>query len=69
VLLDEALFASRAELEQFVAELRLLMWDPHNRRLAWKHGLGPAMQDERVKLAELRNWLELQVMPHYRRRH
>jgi GMP synthase (glutamine-hydrolysing) len=69
VLLDEALFASRAELEQFVAELRLLMWDPHNRRLAWKHGLGPAMQDERLKLAELRNWLELQVMPHYRRRH
>jgi GMP synthase (glutamine-hydrolysing) len=69
VLLEEALFASRAELEQFVAELQLLMRDPHNRRLAWKHGLGPAMQDERLKLAELRNWLELQVMPHYRRRH
>jgi GMP synthase (glutamine-hydrolysing) len=69
VLLEEALFGSRTELEQFVAELRLLMWDPQNRRLAWKHGLGPAMQDERLKLAELRNWLELQVMPHYRRRH
>jgi GMP synthase (glutamine-hydrolysing) len=69
VLLGEALFASRAELEQFVAELQLLMHDPHNRRLAWKHGLGPAMQDERLKLAELRNWLELQVVPHYRRRH
>jgi GMP synthase (glutamine-hydrolysing) len=69
VLLDEALFGSRAELEQFVAELRLLMWDPQNRRLAWKYGLGPAMQDERLKLAELRNWLELQVMPHHRRRH
>jgi len=27
------------------------------------------MQDERLKLAELRNWLELQVMPHYGRRH
>jgi hypothetical protein len=40
-----------------------------NRRLAWKHGLGPAMQDERLKLAELRNWLELKVMPRYRRRH
>lgn len=68
-LLAEALFDSHTELEQFVAELRQLMHDPHNRRLAWKHGLGPAMQDERLKLAELRNWLELRVMPHYRRRH
>ena len=68
-LLGEALFEDRTELEQFVAELRQLMHDPHNRRLAWKHGLGPAMQHERLKLAELRNWLELQVMPHYRRRH
>ncbi|MFI4868382.1 MAG: type 1 glutamine amidotransferase [Steroidobacterales bacterium] len=68
-LLGEALFDSRAELEQFVAELRQLMHDPHHRRLAWKHGLGPAMQDEELKLAELRNWLELRVMPHYRRRH
>jgi len=68
-LLGEALFGNRAELEQFVADLRLLMQDPHNRRLAWKHGLGRAMQDERLKLAELRNWLELQVMPHYGRRH
>jgi GMP synthase (glutamine-hydrolysing) len=67
-LLGEALFAQRAELEQFVAELRLLMHDPHNRRLAWKHGLGPAMQDPGLKLAELRNWLELQVLPHYRAR-
>jgi GMP synthase (glutamine-hydrolysing) len=68
-LLGEALFDNRAELEQFVAELRLLMHDPHNRRLAWKHGLGRAMQDERLKLAELRNWLELQVMPRHQRRH
>jgi GMP synthase (glutamine-hydrolysing) len=65
-LLADALFASRAELEQFVADLQLLMQHPHNRSLAWKYGLGPAMQDERLKLAELRNWLEFQVMPRYR---
>lgn len=69
VLLAEALFENRAELQQFVADLQQLMRDPHHRRLAWKHGLGPAMQDESLKLAELRNWLELQVMAHYRRRH
>jgi GMP synthase (glutamine-hydrolysing) len=68
-LLAEALFGNRAELEQFVGELRLLMHDPHHRGLAWKHALGPAMQDEQLKLAELSNWLQLQVMPRYRRRH
>jgi GMP synthase (glutamine-hydrolysing) len=68
-LLDEALFDSRAELQQFVAELRLLMQDPADRRLAWKHGLGPAMRDPRLKLAELHNWLQLQVLPRYRHRH
>jgi GMP synthase (glutamine-hydrolysing) len=67
-LLADALFGNRAELEQFVADLRLLMHDPRDRRLTWKYGLGPAMQDQRLKLAELRNWLELQVMPRYRRR-
>ncbi|HEY4972531.1 MAG TPA: hypothetical protein VII41_02920, partial [Steroidobacteraceae bacterium] len=67
-LLAEALFADQAELEQFVADLRGLMQDPHDRRLTWKHALGPAMQDERLKLAELRNWLQLQVMPRYRPR-
>jgi GMP synthase (glutamine-hydrolysing) len=68
-LLQQGLFANRSELDQFVAELRLLMQDPGNRTLAWKHGLGLAMQDERLKLAELRNWLELKVIPRYRRRH
>jgi GMP synthase (glutamine-hydrolysing) len=62
-LLGEALFQTGAELLQFVAELRQLSQDPRDRALTWKHGLGPAMQDERVKLAELRNWLQLQVMP------
>jgi GMP synthase (glutamine-hydrolysing) len=67
-LLEEGLFADRAELETFVADLRALMRDPHDRRLAWKHALGPAVQEEALKLAELRNWLEHQVLPCARRR-
>jgi GMP synthase (glutamine-hydrolysing) len=69
VLLEEKLFTGRAELEAFVSELRQLQQNPRDRRLTWKHGLGLAMQDERIKLAELRNWLELQVTPFYQRRH
>ena len=63
VLLGEGLFADRAELDGWVAELQLLQRSPRDPRLCWKHGLGPAMQDEQTKLAELRNWLELRVLP------
>jgi GMP synthase (glutamine-hydrolysing) len=67
-LIDEHLFADQAELETFVADLHALMRDPRDRRLTWKHGLGPALQEESCKLAELRNWLELQVLPYGRKR-
>lgn len=69
VLLEEQLFADRAELDAFVGELRQLMRTPRDRRLSWKHGLGPAIREESGKLAELRNWLQLQVEPYARRRH
>jgi GMP synthase (glutamine-hydrolysing) len=68
-LLEEQLFADRAELDAFVGDLRQLMRTPRDRRLTWKHGLGPAMQEQSCKLAELRNWLQLQVEPYARRRH
>jgi GMP synthase (glutamine-hydrolysing) len=68
-LIEEDLFTDRAELEAFVADLRVLMRDPRDRRLTWKHGLGPALQQDSSRLAELRNWLELQVLPYSRQRH
>lgn len=68
-LMADGLFTDQAELEVFIADLRLLMQDPTDRRLAWKHGLGAAMQDEASRLAELRNWLWYQVLPSARRRH
>jgi len=67
-LIGEGLFADRAELDAFVAELRALMRDPHDRRLTWKHGLGAALQEQGSQLAELRNWLERQVLPYAGRR-
>jgi GMP synthase (glutamine-hydrolysing) len=68
-LLREHWFADRPAMEAFVADLKLLQERPQDRYLGWKHGLGPAMQDERLKLAELHNWLELVVMPGFQRRH
>jgi GMP synthase (glutamine-hydrolysing) len=69
VLLDEGLFVNASERDLFVAELRALMQDPRDAHLAWKHGLGPALREPTLKLAELRNWLEQRVMPRLRQRH
>lgn len=69
VLVREQLFADRAALDEFVGELRRLDSHPQDRSLNWKHGLGPAMQDPRLKLAELRNWIELLVATRHRSRH
>jgi GMP synthase (glutamine-hydrolysing) len=67
-LIGEHLFADRAELAAFVGDLHALTRDPRDRRLTWKHGLGAALQDERLQRAELRNWLELVVLPFARER-
>jgi len=68
VLLAEGLFADRAELDAWVTDALALERRPRDARLCWKHGLGSAMQDADEKLAELRNWLQLQVMPRRQRR-
>jgi GMP synthase (glutamine-hydrolysing) len=68
-LIEEQLFADRAELEAYVAEMRALMRDSHDRRLTWKHGLGEGLRDAHCRLAELRNWLEHEVLPRAQRRH
>jgi len=69
VLIEEQLFADGAELEAFVADLHALTRDSYDRRLTWKHGLGEGLKDARCRCAELRNWLELEVLPHARQRH
>jgi GMP synthase (glutamine-hydrolysing) len=67
-LVEDGLFEDEPALHAFAAELRRLQVAPADRALAWKHGLGAAMTSEALRLAEIRNWLELQVVPHCRRR-
>jgi len=63
VLVTEGLFRDRADLDTWAAELRALQRSPDDARLAWRHGLGPAMRDPGLKLAEISNWLQEQVRP------
>lgn len=62
-LVSEGMFRDTAGLDEFAAELRALQANPADTALLWKHGLGPAMQSEALRLLDIRNWLEAQVLP------
>ena len=62
-LVTEGMFADAAALANFAAELRSLQANPSDSTLLWKHGLGPAMRNETLRLLEIRNWLQREVMP------
>jgi GMP synthase (glutamine-hydrolysing) len=62
ILVDEGMFHDLAALGAYVAELRALQKSPEDAPLLWKHGLGPAMQSENLRLLEIRNWLQFAVL-------
>lgn len=62
-LVEEGLFHDLAALDAFATELRELQQHPSESPLLWKHALGPSMADESLRLLEIRNWLEQQVLP------
>ena len=67
-LVTEGMFRDRPALEDFAAELRALQADPSDATLLWKHALGPSVQNQEMRLLEIRNWLNAQVLPRSRRR-
>ena len=62
VLIRDKLVNDQAELDELSADLLALDHNPDDARLAWRFGVGPAITDASVKLAELRNWLDKQVL-------
>jgi GMP synthase (glutamine-hydrolysing) len=62
-LVSEGMFRDLPALAAFAGELRALQTTPSDAPLLWKHGLGPAMRTEVLRLLEIRNWLEAQVLP------
>ena len=67
-LVTEGIFSNVAALEAFAGELRALQANPSDTTLLWKHGLGPAMRSEGLRLLEISNWLQANVLPHAARR-
>jgi GMP synthase (glutamine-hydrolysing) len=62
-LVGEGMFRDLTDLGAFAADLRALQANPADSALLWKHGLGPAMQTETLRLLEIRNWLGAKVLP------
>jgi GMP synthase (glutamine-hydrolysing) len=62
VLIRDQLVKDQAELDVLAADLERLNEHPDDARLAWRFGVGPSITDPAIKLAELRNWLEKQVL-------
>jgi len=61
VLIRDGLVKDQAELDALVADLEAFDANPRDARLAWRFGVGPAITDSRIKLAEISNWLERKV--------
>lgn len=60
-LVTEGMFPDIETLKVFAGELRALQANPSDSSLLWKHGLGPAMRTESLRLVEIRNWLQAKV--------
>jgi GMP synthase (glutamine-hydrolysing) len=67
-LVTECMFVDEASLAGFAEDLRALQANPSDQPLLWKHGLGPAMRNESLRLLEIRNWLQAEVLPRAVRR-
>lgn len=62
-LVTEGMFSDLTALQAFAGELRNLQANPSDSGLLWKHGLGPAMSSEGLRLLEIRNWLQASALP------
>jgi len=62
-LTDLGFFASVSEAEQFVEDLRTLHHNPQRKDIAWRLGISADLTRAEVRQAELRNWINLLVMP------
>ena len=59
----EGMFRDMAALKEFANELRVLQSNPTDATLLWKYGLGSAMRSESLRMLEISNWLQTQVLP------
>lgn len=62
VLIRDGLLKDASDLDGLSADLVAFNDNPGDARLAWRFGVGPSVTDSNLRLAEIRNWLDKQVL-------
>jgi GMP synthase (glutamine-hydrolysing) len=62
-LIGEGFFANEADMRSFAEDLDTLDKDPQCKRLSWRHGISKNVLDKKLRVGEVANWIEFQVLP------
>jgi GMP synthase (glutamine-hydrolysing) len=62
-LIGEGFFADAEGVHGFARDLDTLDRDPECRRLSWLHGISRNVLDKKLRVSEVANWIEFQVLP------
>ncbi|MEE8499503.1 MAG: type 1 glutamine amidotransferase [Kiloniellales bacterium] len=66
-LVERGFFQDMAAAQDFVDRLEALHQDPSRKDIAWLLGIDEDVMNEDIRQAEVRNWIELLVLPSMRR--
>jgi GMP synthase (glutamine-hydrolysing) len=50
-------------MKTFAQDLDVLDGDPECKRLSWRHGISRNVLDKKLRVSEVANWMEYQVLP------
>ena len=62
-LIGEGFFADETDINEFARDLDSLDRDPTCKRLSWRHGISQNVLDKKLRVSEVANWMEYQVLP------
>jgi GMP synthase (glutamine-hydrolysing) len=62
-LIVEGFFADEKDMRGFAEDLDVLDRDPECKRLSWRHGISQNVLSKKLRVSEVGNWIELQVLP------
>ena len=62
-LIGEGFFANEQDMISFAQDLDALDRDPTCKRLSWRHGISQNVLDVKLRVSEVANWIEFQVLP------
>jgi GMP synthase (glutamine-hydrolysing) len=62
-LIEEGFFKDTADIKIFSDDLDTLDRDPACKRLSWRHGISKNVLDKKLRVSEVANWIEFQVLP------